>query len=34
MSFGDSVALNAELYSTIEQCNIDRAAIRKIMHIY
>ncbi|WP_418888993.1 Rz1-like lysis system protein LysC [Pantoea brenneri] len=30
MTFGDSVALNAELYGVLGQCNIDRAAIRKI----
>lgn len=27
MTFGDSVALNAELYGIIERCNNDRAAI-------
>ncbi|KEY42687.1 Rz1-like lysis system protein LysC [Pantoea agglomerans] len=30
MMFGDSVSLNAELYGALGQCNIDRAAIRKI----
>jgi len=30
MSFGDSVGLNAVLYGALGQCNIDRAAIRKI----
>jgi len=30
MLFGDSVSLNAELYGIVAQCNIDRAAIRKI----
>ncbi|WP_458258857.1 Rz1-like lysis system protein LysC [Pantoea agglomerans] len=30
MTFGDSVSLNAELYGALGQCNIDRAAIRKI----
>ena len=30
MSFGDSVGLNAELYGALGQCNIDRAAIRKL----
>ncbi|WP_420916050.1 Rz1-like lysis system protein LysC [Pantoea stewartii] len=30
MTFGDSVSLNAELYGIVTQCNIDRAAIRKI----
>lgn len=30
MTFADSVALNAQLYGVIGQCNIDRAAIRKI----
>lgn len=30
MTFGDSVALNAELYGSLGKCNIDRAAIRKI----
>ncbi|WP_423139625.1 Rz1-like lysis system protein LysC [Pantoea agglomerans] len=30
MTFGDSVSMNAELYSIITQCNIDRAAVRKI----
>ncbi|WP_428983884.1 Rz1-like lysis system protein LysC [Pantoea agglomerans] len=30
MTFGDSVSTNAELYSIITQCNIDRAAVRKI----
>jgi len=30
MTFGDSVSLNAELYGIVAQCNIDRAAIRKI----
>ncbi|MGG6135524.1 Rz1-like lysis system protein LysC [Pantoea allii] len=30
MMFGDSVSLNAELYGLVAQCNIDRAAIRKI----
>ncbi|WP_422880418.1 Rz1-like lysis system protein LysC [Pantoea ananatis] len=30
MMFGDSVSLNAELYGIVAQCNIDRAAIRKI----
>ncbi|ELE6460865.1 Rz1 lytic protein [Enterobacter hormaechei] len=29
-SYGDSVALNAALYGIVGQCNIDRAAIRKI----
>ncbi|WP_425028125.1 MULTISPECIES: Rz1-like lysis system protein LysC [Pantoea] len=30
MTFGDSVSLNAELYSIVEQCNFERAAIRKL----
>ncbi|WP_422121545.1 Rz1-like lysis system protein LysC [Pantoea ananatis] len=30
MTFGDSVALNAELYGLLGQCNIDRAGIWKI----
>ncbi|WP_431191637.1 Rz1-like lysis system protein LysC [Pantoea stewartii] len=30
MTFGDSVSLNAELYGVVAQCNIERAAIRKI----
>ncbi|WP_425028100.1 Rz1-like lysis system protein LysC [Pantoea ananatis] len=30
MTFGDSVRLNAELYGALGQCNIDRAAIRRI----
>ena len=30
MTFGASVELNAQLYGVIGQCNIDRAAIRKI----
>ncbi|WP_423227492.1 Rz1-like lysis system protein LysC [Pantoea ananatis] len=30
MTFGDSVSLNAELYGIVAQCNIDRAAIRKL----
>ncbi|WP_418162849.1 peptidase [Pantoea vagans] len=30
MTFGDSVSLNAELYGALGQCNIERAAIRKI----
>ncbi|WP_431810015.1 Rz1-like lysis system protein LysC [Jejubacter sp. L23] len=30
MTYGDSVALNAELLGLLGQCNIDRAAIRKI----
>ncbi|WP_425013857.1 Rz1-like lysis system protein LysC [Pantoea agglomerans] len=30
MTFGDSVALNAELYGLLAQCNIDREAIRKL----
>ncbi len=30
MMFGDSVSLNAELYGALGQCNIDRAAIRRI----
>ncbi|MFL6614100.1 MAG: peptidase [Pantoea agglomerans] len=30
MTFGDSVSLNAELYGALGQCNIDRAAIRKL----
>ncbi|WP_458860360.1 Rz1-like lysis system protein LysC [Pantoea agglomerans] len=30
MTFGDSVSLNAELYGALRQCNIDRAAIRKL----
>ncbi|WP_459166235.1 Rz1-like lysis system protein LysC [Pantoea agglomerans] len=30
MTFGDSVSLNAELYGALGQCNIDRAAIRRI----
>ncbi|WP_455072739.1 Rz1-like lysis system protein LysC [Pantoea graminicola] len=30
MMFGDSVSLNAELYGALGQCNIDRAAIRKL----
>ncbi|WP_158783811.1 peptidase [Pantoea sp. BAV 3049] len=30
MTFGDSVSMNAELYTIITQCNIDRAAARKI----
>ncbi|TGX94633.1 peptidase [Pantoea agglomerans] len=33
MTFGDSVSLNAELYGALEQCNIDRAAIRRIESI-
>ena len=30
MTFGDSVALNAEIYGVLGQCNADRAAIRRI----
>ncbi|WP_423777278.1 Rz1-like lysis system protein LysC [Enterobacter cloacae] len=30
MTFGASVELNAQLYGVIGQCNIDRAAIRRI----
>ncbi len=30
MTYGNSVGLNIELYGVIEQCNTDRAAIRKI----
>ncbi|WP_442417778.1 Rz1-like lysis system protein LysC [Pantoea ananatis] len=30
MMFGDSVSLNAVLYGLLGQCNIDRAAIKKI----
>ncbi|WP_422662134.1 Rz1-like lysis system protein LysC [Pantoea sp. UBA5960] len=30
LSYGESVELNGALYGVIEQCNIDRAAIRKI----
>ncbi|WP_418903644.1 rz1 lytic protein [Pantoea vagans] len=30
MSYGDSVELNVVLYGLVEQCNIDRAAVRKI----
>jgi len=30
MSYGDSVELNVVLYGVVEQCNVDRAAIRKI----
>ena len=30
MTFGDSVSLNAELYGALGQCNIDRAAVRKL----
>ncbi|WP_420892323.1 Rz1-like lysis system protein LysC [Pantoea dispersa] len=30
MSYGDSVELNVVLYGIVGQCNIDRAAIRKI----
>ena len=30
LTFGESVELNAELYGVLGQCNIDRAAIRKI----
>ncbi|WP_419182180.1 Rz1-like lysis system protein LysC [Pantoea ananatis] len=30
MTFGDSVSLNAELYGIVAQCNIDRAATRRI----
>nr|DAI87024.1 MAG TPA: hypothetical protein [Caudoviricetes sp.] len=30
MTFGASVELNAQLYGVVGQCNIDRAAIRKI----
>jgi len=30
MTYGESVELNVSLYGVIEQCNIDRAAIRKI----
>jgi len=33
MTFGDSVALNAELYGVLAQCNIDRAAIRRIKSV-
>ncbi|WP_457851800.1 Rz1-like lysis system protein LysC [Enterobacter hormaechei] len=29
-SYGDSVSMNATLYGIVGQCNIDRAAIRKI----
>ncbi|WP_419715068.1 Rz1-like lysis system protein LysC [Duffyella gerundensis] len=30
VTFGDSVALNAELYGLLGQCNIDRAGVRQI----
>ncbi|WP_428833787.1 Rz1-like lysis system protein LysC [Pantoea dispersa] len=30
MSYGDSVELNVVLYGIVGQCNIDRAAIRRI----
>lgn len=30
MSYGDSIELNVVLYGIVGQCNIDRAAIRKI----
>ncbi|WP_428984168.1 Rz1-like lysis system protein LysC [Pantoea agglomerans] len=30
MTFGDSVSLNAELYSVLGQCNVDRDAVRRI----
>ncbi|WP_423230772.1 Rz1-like lysis system protein LysC [Pantoea ananatis] len=30
MTFGDSVSLNAELYSIVAQCNIDRAAVKAL----
>ncbi|MFU9138485.1 peptidase [Erwinia tasmaniensis] len=30
MTFGNSVALNAELFGLLGQCNIDRAGIRQI----
>ncbi|WP_429278717.1 Rz1-like lysis system protein LysC [Pantoea dispersa] len=30
MNYGDSVELNVVLYGIVGQCNIDRAAIRKI----
>lgn len=30
MSYGDSVELNVVLYGVVEQCNIDRAAVRDI----
>jgi hypothetical protein len=30
MNYGESVELNVSLYGVIAQCNIDRAAIRKI----
>jgi len=33
MTFGDSVALNAELYEMLGQSNIDRAAVRKLMQM-
>ncbi|WP_458250142.1 Rz1-like lysis system protein LysC [Enterobacter hormaechei] len=29
-SYGDSVSMNATLYGIVGQCNIDRAAIRRI----
>ncbi|WP_139157101.1 rz1 lytic protein [Leclercia sp. W17] len=29
-SYGDSVEMNAALYGIVGQCNIDRAAIRKL----
>ncbi|WP_180258543.1 Rz1-like lysis system protein LysC, partial [Enterobacter hormaechei] len=29
-SYGDSVSMNATLYGIVGQCNIDRAAIRKL----
>lgn len=30
VTFGDNVTLGAELYDVLEQCNIDRAAIRQL----
>jgi hypothetical protein len=30
MTFGESVQLNGVLYGVIEQCNVDRAAIREL----
>ncbi|WP_420901999.1 Rz1-like lysis system protein LysC [Pantoea ananatis] len=33
MTFGDSVSLNAELYGIVEQCNIDRSAVRKLQNL-
>nr|WP_235801439.1 Rz1 lytic protein [Yersinia pekkanenii] len=30
LTWGDSLALNGELLTVIEQCNADKASIRKI----